>query len=254
MLLEVRDIWLRFGGLVALEAVTIKVGQGEVVGVIGPNGAGKTCLLNCVCGIYRPQEGKILLDGIDITGKSPEEIAKLGVGRTFQHGELFEHLTVQENVLIGRHNQIKTSIWEEALMTQRVQREEQRQQKEVMELLETLGLEKYIWQQVSRLPVGIRKLIDLARALALEPKLLLVDEVSAGMVWSEKGKLGELIKDLTKKLKIGVLWIEHDMQLVGRYCERIYALDRGKVIADGKPEQVLNCREVREAYFGEAIF
>jgi len=249
--LVVESLSLRFGGLVVLDKVSLAVSAGELFALIGPNGAGKTSLLNCISGIYHG-EGSIRFRGRQINGRAPHEIARLGAARTFQHGELFRHMTVLENLLAGRHARIRTNPLSEMLFLPSVRREEVRQREVIERIIEFVELERFRHATVDSLPFGIQKLVGFARALALEPALLLLDEPSAGLNRDEREDLARFILRIKHELKIAMVWIEHDMQMVADLADRIHMLDYGRTLAEGAPDDVLHDERVIAAYLGRA--
>jgi branched-chain amino acid transport system ATP-binding protein len=249
--IEIEGLTLRFGGLVVLDGVSFTVGPGELFALIGPNGAGKTSVLNCISGLYRGG-GTIRFRGQELGGRSPHEIARLGIARTFQHGELFADMTVIENLLTGRHARVRTSALAEMLFLPSVRREEVRQRAAVEKIIEFVELERFRHVPVGALPFGTQKLVGFARALALEPALLLLDEPSAGLNRDEREDLARFILRIKHRLGIPMIWIEHDMQMVADLADRIHVLDYGRTLAEGRPNEVLNHPDVIRAYLGGA--
>jgi branched-chain amino acid transport system ATP-binding protein len=247
--LAVDHLSLRFGGLAVLTDVSLHVDAGELLALIGPNGAGKTSVLNCVSGIYRG-EGSIRLRGQDINGLPAHEIARLGIARTFQHAEVFPQMTVLENLLTGRHSRIATSMLSEMFFLPGVRREELRHRDAVEKVLTFVGLAAYRHASVGALPFGVQKLVGFARALALEPKLLLLDEPSAGLNRSEREDLARLILRIKDELGLAMIWIEHDMQMVADLADRLHVLDYGRTLGVGSAADVLNNPAVIAAYVG----
>jgi len=250
--LAVENVTLRFGGLVVLDDVSLLVERGELFALIGPNGAGKTSVFNCISGLYRPAAGRIRFQGHDVVGIKPHDIARLGVARTFQHGELFPHLTVVENLLVGRHTRFRTNLVGEAIFSRRVRDQEVEHRRVVEEILDFVELGRHRHTTVASLPFGMQKLVGFARALAIEPKLLLLDEPSAGLNRDEREDLARCILRIKHELGIPMIWIEHDMQMVADLADRIFVLDYGKPLAQGTPDQVLNDPRVIAAYLGQA--
>jgi branched-chain amino acid transport system ATP-binding protein len=247
--LAVEHLSLRFGGLAVLTGVSLTVEAGELLALIGPNGAGKTSVLNCISGIYRG-EGAIRLRGEDINGRAPYDIARLGVARTFQLGEVFPHMTVVENLLTGRHSRISTNVLSEMFFLPSVRDEELRHREAVEQVLSFFGLARHRHAAVASLPFGIQKLVGFARALALEPKLLLLDEPSAGLNRAEREDLAQLILRIKGELNLAMIWIEHDLQMVADLADRIHVLDYGRTLGVGSAAEVLNNPAVIAAYVG----
>jgi branched-chain amino acid transport system ATP-binding protein len=250
--LDVESLSLRFGGLTVLDGISFGVNAGELFALIGPNGAGKTSALNCISGIYRA-EGRIRFRGEDISGRRPHDIARRGLARTFQHGELFAHMSVLDNLLTGRHTRIKTGTLAEMLFLPSVRREEIRHREAVERIIEFVEIERYRHAPVAGLPFGIQKIVGFARALALEPSLLMLDEPSAGLNRDEREDLARFILRIKHELGITMIWIEHDMQMVADLADRIHVLDYGRSLAEGAPETVLNDPRVIGAYLGTGL-
>jgi branched-chain amino acid transport system ATP-binding protein len=248
--LEIESLTLRFGGLMVLDGVSLAIATGELFALIGPNGAGKTSVLNCVSGIYRG-EGQIRFRGQDIVGREPHEIARLGLARTFQHGELFAQMSVLDNLLTGRHTRIRTNPLAEMLFLPGVRREEIRHREAVESIIAFVELERYRHAPVAGLPFGIQKLVGFARALALEPALLMLDEPSAGLNRDEREDLARFILRIKHELSIAMIWIEHDMQMVADLADRLHVLDYGRTLASGAPHEVLHDPRVVTAYLGK---
>jgi branched-chain amino acid transport system ATP-binding protein len=247
--LAVERLSLRFGGLTVLTEVSLHVDPGELLALIGPNGAGKTSVLNCISGIYRG-EGAILLRGENINGKPPHEIARLGVARTFQHAEVFPQMTVLENLLTGRHSRIATNMLAEMLFLPSVRREELAHREAIEKVLGFVGLATHRHTLVGVLPFGVQKLVGFARALALEPKLLLLDEPSAGLNRAEREELARFILRIKDEIGLAMIWIEHDMQMVADLADRLHVLDYGRTLGVGTAADVLNNPAVIAAYIG----
>ena len=250
--LALSGVSLAFGGLQVLQDVSFEARAGELLALIGPNGAGKTSVLNCVSGLYRPQRGRIALEGREITTEKPHRIAALGLARTFQHGELFPQMSVIDNLLVARHARFGTGSIAEALFTREVRREETVHRRRVEEVLEFVELERYRHRPVDALPYGIQKIVGFARALAMEPKVLLLDEPSAGLNREEREDLARHILRIRHELRIAMVWVEHDMQMVADLADRICVLESGTPIASGTPDEVLNDPRVVRAYLGES--
>jgi branched-chain amino acid transport system ATP-binding protein len=250
--LALTAVSLAFGGLRVLENVSFEARAGELLALIGPNGAGKTSVLNCISGLYRPQSGRIALAGADITTEKPHRIASRGVARTFQHGELFSRMSVIDNLLVARHSRFGTHAFAEALFSAGVRREEVRHRRRIEEVLDFVGLERYRHRSVDSLPYGTQKIVGFARALAMEPRVLLLDEPSAGLNREEREDLARHILRIRHQLDIAMVWVEHDMQMVADLADRICVLESGTPIASGTPDEVLNDPRVVRAYLGSA--
>jgi branched-chain amino acid transport system ATP-binding protein len=247
--LAVEKLNLRFGGLTVLDDVSFAVNTGELFALIGPNGAGKTSALNCISGIYRGS-GAIQFRGQNIIGQKPHKIARLGLARTFQHGELFAQMSVLENLLTGRHARIATNPVLEMLFLPSVRRAEVAHRAAVERIIDLVELERYRHAPVGGLPFGIQKIVGFARALALEPTTLLLDEPSAGLNREERENLARFILRIKHELNVTIIWIEHDMQMIADLADRIHVLDYGQTLAEGTPDAVLNDPAVLEAYLG----
>ena len=250
MALEIQELTLQFGGLVALNGVQFKANDGELVAIVGPNGAGKTALLNCINGVYRPTGGHIMLNGMDLTTVPVDKIALARVGRAFQHAELFPHMTVTENLLVGRHLLMRTGLFSGMFYYGRARREEIEERKTIERIIDFFELYRYRDVAAGDLPYGVQKMVGVARALALDPKLLLLDEPSTGLMREEKENFARFLLRIRHELNLTVLWVEHDMQMVTDLADRIVVLNYGEVIADGTPDVVRKMPKVIEAYLG----
>jgi branched-chain amino acid transport system ATP-binding protein len=242
---------MQFGGLAAVNDFSIAMDSGELVGLIGPNGAGKTTVFNMITGILKPTAGRVVWQGKNTTRLSAQQIASLGIARTFQNIRLFTDMTVLENVLVSFHYDIRAYFWEAMLGFPRYLREEARIREESMEYLEDLSLSHLASEKAGSLPYGQQRRLEIARALATRPSLLLLDEPAAGMNPQETMELAQLLQDLRRKHSLAVFLIEHDMRFVMRVCERIKVLDYGITIAEGTPAEIQNNADVVKAYLGE---
>jgi branched-chain amino acid transport system ATP-binding protein len=247
--LEVENLCLRFGGLSVLEGLSLTVEPGELLALIGPNGAGKTSAFNCISRIYRG-EGLIRFRDRDISHLSSRAVACLGIARTFQHVELFPHMSVLDNIMTGRHTRLTTNQLQRMLFLPSVRREEVQHRTAVERIIELVELEGVRHTPAGSLPYGIQKIVGLARALALEPSLLLLDEPSAGLTRDERDDLARFILRIKHDLRLAMIWIEHDMQMVADLADRIHVLNYGRTIASGPPDSVLRDRAVIDAYLG----
>ena len=249
-LLEVRDVTLRFGGVTALAGVSFDVQAGELFAVIGPNGAGKTSIFNCINGVYRPQEGSIRLAGEELIGLAPAAVARLGVARTFQNLGLFTQLSVIDNLMLGRHHLMRTGFISGAVWLGRARREEIAHREAVEAVVELLELEPHRHTPAGLLPYGLQKRLELGRALAMEPHLLLLDEPVAGMNLEETEDMARYLIEVRERLHLAVILVEHEMRLVMDLADRVLALDFGTPLAMGTPAEVQAEPAVVEAYLG----
>ncbi len=248
--LAVEDLSISFGGIRAVDDVSFDIEEGEVFAIIGPNGAGKTTLFNLVSGIYFPDGGRVRFAGRDITSLPAHRIAPLGLARTFQNIELFEHATVLQNLLIGRHVHRRSTALSHLLFLPAVRREELEHRRRVEDVIDLLELAHYREQTIANLPYGVRKVVEVGRALCLEPKLLLLDEPTSGLNPEESEDMGFWIEDINRDLGVTVVMVAHDMGLVSRVAGRVLALNEGRVIAQGGPTEVQKNPAVVDAYLG----
>ena len=258
-ILKIENLSILFGGLRAVGNLDLTINRGELVGLIGPNGAGKTTVFNILTGVYRPTEGKIFYAGdesetpVNIVGKKPYQITRMGMARTFQNIRLFKDLSVADNVRIARHFNVKYKSFQAIFRTPRFFSEEADLDRKVMELLELFDIQGKAAELAKNLPYGEQRKLEIVRALATNPKLLLLDEPAAGMNPQETQELMRLIQFIREKFKLTILLIEHDMKLVMGICERIYVLDYGQLIAEGAPDEIKTNPRVIEAYLGEEV-
>lgn len=250
-LLEVKNLGISFGGLRAVDEFSVQIEEGMLYGLIGPNGAGKTTIFNLLTGVYKPTDGTIRLDGMNITGKSTIEINKCGIARTFQNIRLFHDLSVLDNIKVGLHNHFKYSTAEGVFRLPRFFKVENEMEKKAMELLDVFGLSGEASLLASNLPYGKQRKLEIARALATQPKLLLLDEPAAGMNPNETAELMDTIRFVRDNFGMTILLIEHDMSLVSGICERLSVLNFGQLLCEGETSEVLKNPEVITAYLGE---
>jgi branched-chain amino acid transport system ATP-binding protein len=252
VLLSAQDISVRFGGVLAVNGVSFDVRRGEVFTLIGPNGAGKTTVFNLISRIYTPTTGRIQYDGLDLTAQPAHAVAKLGIARTFQNIELFEHASVLQNLLIGRHTHRRTNLLDDLLFTPKARRAAIEDREKVERVIDFLDLQHHRDSMIAGLPYGVRKVVELARALCAEPRLLLLDEPSSGLNVEETQDMAFWIDDIRREFGITVLMVEHDMSLVSSVSDRVLAMNQGQVLAMGTPAEVQAHPGVIEAYLGTA--
>ena len=250
-MLEVIKLGISFGGLRAVDDPSMKIEEGALVGLIGPNGAGKTTVFNMLTGVYRPTDGGIRLDNQNLIGKKPHDICKLGVARTFQNIRLFQKLTVLDNVKVALHNQVTYNLFESMVHLGSYRKKEKEMDRRALEILKVFDLDHEAGNLAANLPYGKQRKLEIARALATNPKLLLLDEPAAGMNPNETGELMDTIRLVREKYGVTILLIEHDMKLVQGICEYLYVLNFGKLLAEGTPKEVLNDPAVIKAYLGD---
>jgi branched-chain amino acid transport system ATP-binding protein len=248
-LLEVRNLTLRFGGITALNALGMRITEGETLAVIGPNGSGKTSLFNCITGLYRPTSGDIALRGESLLGLSPDRVTARGVARTFQNLRLFFNMTVLDNLMLGRHRHFRKSLAAAAL---RLRREEVRHRERCEEIIELLDLEAWRDTRVGSCAYGVQKRVELGRAIATEPKLLLLDEPVSGLTSEEKDEVSYWIHEVRGRFKVTVLLVEHDLRVASRLASRMVVLDHGERLTEGTPEEVQKHPGVIRAYLGDS--
>jgi branched-chain amino acid transport system ATP-binding protein len=248
--LSIENLSLHFGGLLVLDAISLQIHPGELLALIGPNGAGKTSVLNCISGLYRPSGGKILFEGRDITGYPAHAVTHCGIARTFQHAGLFRRMTVLQNLLIARHKHFRSNAILDGMFWGRTRRDEIAQRDFAEEIIEFFELEKYRNELVAGIPFGVQKIVGFARALAMQPRLLLLDEPSAGLNRESKETLARFILRIRQEKRTSMIWVEHDMQMVADLADRIFVMDYGRYVTEGPPQEVLGDSRVIEIYLG----
>ena len=250
-ILDVRELGIDFGGLTAVDGFNLMIGRNEITGLIGPNGAGKTTVFNLLTNVYQPTRGSILIDGMPTAGKKTYQVNRMGVARTFQNIRLFPQQSVLDNVMTGLNNQVQYSLAESLLHVGSYHKKEKEMTERSMEILRVFGLEDSAQTLASNLPYGKQRKLEIARALATKPELLLLDEPAAGMNPNETGELMDTIRLVRKEYQVTILLIEHDMKLVQGICEYLYVLNFGRLLAEGTPDKVLNDPAVVKAYLGD---
>ncbi|TGA98101.1 ABC transporter ATP-binding protein [Sporolactobacillus shoreae] len=250
-ILEIKNLTKKFGGLTATSDISMSVEKNSITAVIGPNGAGKTTFFNMITAVYKPTSGDILLNGKSLVGLKPHQVCHFGITRTFQNIRLFSEQTVLENVLVGMHQRLKSHWVGTLLHLPAITREEEQAKVEAYKILEYVGLEDFVNESAGNLPYGAQRRLEIARAIASQPKILLLDEPAAGMNPKETKSLTDLIHDMRTRLNVTIILIEHDMKLVMEISDYIYVLDHGELIASGKPDDIRNNKRVIEAYLGK---
>ncbi|THD72868.1 ABC transporter ATP-binding protein [Thalassobius vesicularis] len=253
-LLEVKDLAVHFGGVKAVDGVSFSVEEGEVFSIIGPNGAGKSTIFNLISRFYKPTRGTIKFDGRDITHMSAHEIAPIGIARTFQNIELFDHSTVLDNLLMGRHTHRNTNWLQDMWFLPKVRREEREHRRVVEEVIEFLELEAYREKLIAGLPYGVRKVVEIGRALAMGPKMILLDEPASGLSVEESQEVAYWVEDMRRDMGLTVLMVEHDMSLVNQVSDRVLAVAQGQPLAMGTPAEVQSDPQVKAAYLGTEVY
>lgn len=253
VLLDLKNVTMQFGGLTAVKDVTFNVNENDLIAIIGPNGAGKTTLFNMITGIYAPTKGSVNFKSVELKDKNPSTITEMGIARTFQNIRLFKNLTVMDNIRIAKHTRIHYSLWQSLFRTKRFMETEKKITEECLELLKLFKLDSKKDHFAKNLPYGEQRKLEMARALATNPKLLLLDEPAAGMNPKETKDLTEIIRFIRSHFKIAIVLIEHDMKLVMEIAEKIFVLDYGNLIAEGGPKDIQENKRVIEAYLGAEI-